>query len=166
VVVGEIDGSLTPRLQAVVEAFQPTGVTIETTPDITRILWTKFAFIAAVSGVGALTRLAIGDVRSVPETRRLLAALVQEVDAVGRAAGASLDLDVVDRTLAFIDELPPHTRASLQRDVEAGRRFELEAIIGVIGRKGREFGIPTPLADFIYAALLPLARKAEGREIP
>jgi hypothetical protein len=34
-------------------------------------------------------------------------------------------------------------------------------MIGVIGRKGRELGIPTPVADFVYAALLPVELKAQ-----
>jgi hypothetical protein len=28
-------------------------------------------------------------------------------------------------------------------------------MIGVIGRKGREVGAPTPIADMVYASLLP-----------
>lgn len=50
----------------------------------------------------------------------------------------------------------------MQLDVEAGRRSELESMVGVIGRKGRELGIPTPTADMTYAALLPLDLKARG----
>jgi len=33
-------------------------------------------------------------------------------------------------------------------------------MIGVIGRKGRELGVPTPAADFVYASLLPVELKA------
>jgi ketopantoate reductase len=50
----------------------------------------------------------------------------------------------------------------MQLDVEAGRRSELEAMIGVIGHKGRELGVPTPVADMVYAALLPIDLKARG----
>ncbi|MEW6094556.1 MAG: 2-dehydropantoate 2-reductase, partial [Chloroflexota bacterium] len=39
VAVGELDGRMTPRLQAIAEAFQPTGVTFEMTEDIGKILW-------------------------------------------------------------------------------------------------------------------------------
>jgi 2-dehydropantoate 2-reductase len=160
VVVGELDGAMTPRLQAVAEAFRPTGITFETTGDISKVLWTKFVFIAAVSGVGALTRLGIGEYRLVPETRYLLMGIMGEVEAVALALGIELEMDVVEKTLAFIDSSAPGIKASMQRDVEAGKPFELEAIIGVICLQGREYGIPTPIADMIYAALLPLALKA------
>ena len=47
-----------------------------------------------------------------------------------------------------------------QLDVENGHRTELESMIGVVGRKGREVGMPTPVADFAYASLLPIELKA------
>ncbi len=54
----------------------------------------------------------------------------------------------------------------MQLDVETGHRTELESIIGVINRKGRELGVPTPVADFVYAALLPVELKARAEFEP
>jgi 2-dehydropantoate 2-reductase len=162
IVVGELDGRATPRAWAVVAALQDSGASVELADDIQKVLWTKFVFIAALSGVGALTRLEIGHYRAVPETRALLAGLMREVDAVARASGVPLDTDVVDGALAIVDNAAPHIKASMQRDVESGRPSELESMIGVVGRKGREVGVLTPTADMVYAALLPgerLARK-------
>jgi 2-dehydropantoate 2-reductase len=163
VVAGELDGRLTPRLQAVAGAFQPTGITFETSTEFSKVLWTKFIFIAAVSGVGALTRLAVGEYRAVPETRSLLMGIMGEVECVALALGISMDADAIEKTLAFIDTNVPANKPSMQKDVEAGNPFELETIIGVIGRKGRECGVPTPIADFIHAALLPVYLKAGGK---
>ena len=44
----------------------------------------------------------------------------------------------------------------MQLDVEAGHRTEIESMVGIIGRKGRELGMPTPIADMLYALLLPV----------
>ncbi len=117
-------------------------------------------FISAASGLGSLTRLPMGDYRSVPETRTLIINLMREVESVARARGVILDMDVVEKSMAFIDNAAPQIKASMQLDVETGRRTEIEAMIGVIGQRGRELGVPTPTADFIYAALLPVERKA------
>jgi 2-dehydropantoate 2-reductase len=160
VVIGELDGSITPRVRAIAGLFSPTGVTIEVSENITKVLWTKFVFIAAVSGVGALTRLELGNFCRVPETRALLAGLMREVEALARLEGIALDADVVQQTLAFIDKSDPHIKPSMQRDVERGNQFELESLIGVVGRKGRTLGVPTPIADMIYAILLPVLLKA------
>jgi len=60
-----------------------------------------------------------------------------------------------------MDNAAPHIKASMQLDVETSHRTEIEAMIGVIGRKGREFNVPTPTADVIYASLLPAYLKAQ-----
>jgi len=162
IVLGELDGSLTSRLQAIYAAFQKTGLTVEMTQDIQKVLWTKFIFISAASSLGSLTRLPIGDYRLVPETRSLIIQLMKEVEVVARAQGVTLEADVVERTLDFIDQLAPQIKASMQLDVETGRRSEIESMIGVIGRKGRQAGVPTPVADMIYATLLPIDLKARS----
>jgi len=160
IVFGELDGSLTPRAQAIYQTLSATGATVELSENILSVLWTKFAFIAAVSGISSLTRLEMGEFRHVPETRALMTALMREVEALARAQNIALDADVVEKSLAFVDAAAPNIKSSMQRDVESGRRTELESMIGVICRKGREWNVPTPVADFVYAALLPVELKA------
>ncbi len=160
VVVGELDGRLTPRAQAVARAFAEAGAEAEATAEIRKVLWTKFLFIAAISGVGSVTRLPVGAWREVPETRALLEQAMREIEAVARAEGVDLDPDVVPRTMAFIDGLAPTATASMQRDVEAGRPLEIEAMSGAVVRIGGRRGIPTPAHAFLYAALKPIHLRA------
>ncbi len=162
VVLGELDGRATPRIQAIYEAFKQTGITVELSENILKILWTKFVFISSASSFGSLTRLPMAEYRTIPETRALIISLMREVEAVARAQGAALDANVVEQALGFMDNAAPHIKASMQLDVESGHRTEIESMIGVIGRKGRQRGVPTPVADMIYAALLPIELKARG----
>ncbi|GAB4501161.1 MAG: 2-dehydropantoate 2-reductase [Anaerolineales bacterium] len=164
IALGEFSGQTTPRLQAIFAALQETGLSVELTPDIQKMLWTKFIFIAAASSFGALTRLPIGAYRSLPETRALIVQLMREVEALGRAQGVALDSDVVEKALGFLDGAEATIKASMQLDVEAGKQFELEAMLGVIVRKGRAAGLPTPLAETLYALLLPVLRRAGTSE--
>jgi 2-dehydropantoate 2-reductase len=164
VVLGELDGNLTHRVQAIHRAFAETGITSEVSENIKTVLWTKFVFIAAASSFGALTRLPIGKYRTIPETRANMTALMQEIEMVARAQGVELDKDIVQQSLGFIDRADPAIKPSMQLDVEAGRQSELESMIGIIGRKGRELGVPTPVADMVYASLLPGEIAAQHRE--
>ena len=150
---------MTPRVQEIHAAFQETGITIEISEDIQKVLWTKFVFISAISSIGSLTRLPIGEYRDIPETREMMIRLMKEIESVARAQEVGLDHDIVEQSLDFIDHAAEHIRASMQLDVETGRQTEIESMVGVIGRKGRQFGIPTPTADLIYAALLPVDLK-------
>jgi 2-dehydropantoate 2-reductase len=161
IVLGELDGSISPRLQQTVEALRRMGIAVEATDNIRKVLWTKFVFIAGFSGVGALTRLEVGDYRSLPETRTLMTSLMGEVEALARASGVHVDSDAVGQALAIIDGAAPAMKPSMQRDVEAGRPSELESMVGVVTRKGRELGVPTPTAEMVYAALLPVELKAQ-----
>ncbi|RPJ24659.1 MAG: 2-dehydropantoate 2-reductase [Chloroflexi bacterium] len=166
IVFGELDGGRSERIQSIYEVLNQTGITVEISEDIRKVLWTKLVFIAAVSGIGSLTRLPMGDYRAIPETRSLLSSLMQEVESLARAQGVSLDGDVVQKWLEFVDNAAPHIKPSMQLDVEAGHRTELESMIGVVGRKGRELGVPTPVADFVYASLLPVELKAYNEFAP
>lgn len=162
IVLGELDGDRSVRIQSIHEVLKKSGINVEISENIQKVLWTKFVFIAAASGLGSLTRLPMGDFRSVPETRSLLSSIMQEVQTVANAQGVDLDPDVIQKSLEFTDNAAPHIKPSMQLDVETGHRTELESMIGVIGRKGRKLGVPTPVADFVYAALLPVELKARN----
>ena len=50
----------------------------------------------------------------------------------------------------------------MQRDVLEGRPSELEAQVGAVVRLGERLGVAVPLHRTIYAALVPLERRASG----
>jgi len=154
----ELDNQKSQRVDELFKVFSELpGVSAEIPVDIHKALWEKFVFIAAASGVGSVTRQAIGVYRSVPETRAMLVGVMQEVVAVGRARGVAMGDDAVDRILTnVIDRAPEGTIASMQKDIMEGRRSELEAQNGAVVRMGRELGVPTPINTFIYACLLPM----------
>ncbi len=163
VAFGELDGSMSARAEALRAAFARTrGVTVEVPADIRAAMWNKFLFIAALSGVGAVSRVPAGVIRSLPETRELLRQALEEIYSVALRSGVALPADAVARTLEFIDGLPPDGTASMQRDVLAGRPSELEAQVGAVVRLGERLGVEVPVHRTIYAALLPQERRARG----
>jgi len=160
---GEWDGTESDRVRRLREALRRAkGVTVEEPADIRVALWQKLIFISAMSGVGAVTRAPADAIRSIPESRRLLEAAMRETQAVGIGRGVGIPPHTADRTLAFFDTLPDGSTASMQRDMMDGRPSELEYQTGTIVRLGRAAGVPTPVNDFLYAALLPQERKARS----
>ncbi len=155
IALGEFNGQKTSRLQAIYDAFNAAGFTMEMSENIRKVLWTKFVFIAPVMLMGSLTRMTFGGYRHVPEARAVLAEAINEVAALAKASGVALDTDVSDKTLAFIDSGEPGIKPSMQRDVESGRPSELESMIGVAVRLGIKYNVPTPVLSFAYAMLKP-----------
>ncbi len=162
IVVGEFDGRVTPRAQAISEVLKSTGATVEVVQNIAQILWTKFVFISAISALGSLTRVTMGEYRGVREARAVLTEAIKEVVAVAQAKAVALDPDVVNNTLKFIDDSAPGIKPSMQRDIEAGRMSELESMIGIVVRLGAELGVPTPVMGLAYAVLKPGELKARA----
>jgi 2-dehydropantoate 2-reductase len=138
------------------------GVTAEVPEDIHRSMWTKFLFIATLSGIGALTRVPVGTWRTMPEVRELVTRSLREVVALAASRGIDLGADAVEKTWQRYDALAPTSTASLQRDVMEGKPSELDAQIGAVVRLAKERGLPVPVAELIYGALLPQERIALG----
>ena len=161
---GEIDGRLSRRVRNVADAFgRAQGMTVHASRNIITQLWRKFLLIAPLSGMGAITRSPIGRIRSLPETRGMLTASIEEVYDVARAAGVAMDEKAVRETIDFIDRLPPHGMASMQRDIMAGRPSELHEQCGAVVRYGTRYGVATPVNTFIYHSLLLLEQAARGQ---
>ena len=163
VVFGELDNRPSERGERLRQAFVRAGVTVEIPPDIQAALWDKFLFVVSLGGVGAVTRAPIGVLRSVPETRRILEQAMYEIFSLARAREIALPEDVIDKTMAFVDNLPPGGTTSLQRDIMEGKPSELSAWNGAVVRLGQEVGVITPLHTFIYNSLLPLELRARGQ---
>lgn len=162
IMFGELDNSPSPRLDRLRDLFVAAGVKCEIPADIHHSMWTKFIFIAPLSGIGAMTRVPVGSWRTLPETRAMAEQAVNEVIAVARAKGVAIEDDVLSRTMARYDGLPPTATASLQRDVMDGKPSELDAQLGAVVRLGREAGVPTPLHEWMYHSLLPGEKRVRG----
>src|SRR5260370_13623048 len=163
VVFGELSGALTERVQRIAAAFEQSGIPHQVSTDINRVLWEKFLFIAGVGGVTALARSGIGPLLASLEGRTLVRTSCEEIAAVGLAERVPLPADAVDRAVEQAATLPPQCRSSMARDLEDGRRLDVEALSGAVVRRGREYGIPTPFHETIAACLSLLQPYPSGQ---
>jgi 2-dehydropantoate 2-reductase len=131
-------------------------------PDVRRVKWEKFLFICPAASVSAVSRASLGELVAVPETLALFRAAVAEVERVADASGVSLGGEAaVERVIEMVRSLPPAMKTSMLRDLERGRRLELDAFSGAVCRIGAARGVPTPVHEMLYAALKPAALAAE-----
>ena len=89
---GELDHSPSQRADGLRQVFaRIPEIKVEVPPDIHVGIWEKFIYVAAVSGVGAVTRQPNGVFRSVPETRAMLISAMEEILKIGQARGSILE---------------------------------------------------------------------------
>ena len=160
--LGEVNGETTDRSRRIQEAFVKSGLKCELSNHIQEILWNKFLFICATGGVCSITRATIGEVLAFQPTRDLYLDVMREVEIVGRAKGINLAPDVVSRTLSQADGMNKMTKPSMLRDLERGRRLEIDALNGTVSRLSHQLSVSTPANDFIYASLKLQDARAAG----
>jgi 2-dehydropantoate 2-reductase len=155
--IGELDGPVSPRVQALWEVLTGAGVQVDAVDDIRIPLWNKLLFAAGMSPT-FVARLDNGEAAAAPEIRRLVWEASEETAAVARAEGVTLAPGAGDRVLRLLDSYSqknPRWRPSLLQDLDAGRRLELEDFVGVIVHKGQRHGIPTPVIRVCHMLLKP-----------
>ena len=162
-VIGERDGSITERLQRLQQMLASIGVPVRVTRDIERQRWHKLTFNATFNAVSALTLRTSQDLLAVPETRALLIAAMREVVAVSNARGIALGDADIDQIVTATEQAAS-IRTSMMLDRERGRLLEVDPIVGVVVRKGKESGVPTPTAAVLYALLTAIDSRGQSIE--
>ena len=160
VVVGELDRRKSDRVERLVRAWAAAGAEAIHAEDILVALWTKFVFIASFGGVTSLARCNAGELLASRETRELFVEAMREVEAVARARHIELAPDAVEKGLSIAVAFEPTATSSMQRDVAAGKPFELEAFSGTVVRLGEQAGVATPMHQMLYGLLKPALLKA------
>jgi 2-dehydropantoate 2-reductase len=106
-----------------------------------RVLWHKLARIAPLAAAAAVTGRTVGELRDDPVWRRKLELAIGEACMVAAADGVSLRPSA---QWTIIDDMADETKPSAARDVAAGRRSELDAILGAVLRVAERHDVPCP----------------------
>lgn len=162
--IGELDGQTTPRLQAIVAAFEEAGFRVHVSPNIDAWLKTHVAF---VSPIGDALVLAGGDNYRLARTRDglvLMIRAIRESFAVLRALGVS----VLPRSLAVIARLPEPILVALAARLMNTHAAEIAMArhTNAVGDEMRtiadelrvlvvQSGVPTPNLDRLSTYLNP-----------
>lgn len=151
---GEVGGQgLTPRVEQLVDMLKKTGADASAAADGRKPMWQKLVFIASTAGLASVSRTNPYDLIQMPEARATLRAAMQEVYDVAVANGVPMDADIVDRQYTFTLNLKPGQKPSMQLDLEAGKRLEIDALSGAVVHQGAAKGVATPVHQTIYVAL-------------
>ncbi len=156
-IVGELDGAMSPRLLALKAAADRAGFGFTASPHILVDQWSKFARLSVFSAMTAITRSPIGVLRAQPELMAMLERAAWETIAVGRAHGVPLEDGVMGEVLTMMQGLPPQAQSSMLSDLERQRPLELPWLSGAVVRLGRAKDVPTPIHEFVATVLSPFA---------
>jgi 2-dehydropantoate 2-reductase len=162
--LGELDGSTTPRIQAIAARLVAAGFKAPISENLRAEIWLKLIGNLAFNPISALTHATLEGLTRYPLTRDLSFQMMSEGEAIATKLGITMRVGI-EKRIAGAEKVGAHKTSMLQ-DVEHGRPLELEALVGAVIELGRLTGTPTPHIDSVYACTRLLAQTiadARGR---
>jgi 2-dehydropantoate 2-reductase len=150
------------RRDDIADRLRAAGLDVALARNEQTLLWEKLAFLAPLALTTTARGAPVGTVQDEPGWNTRLMRCHDETVAVAIAEGATLDPPKLRRAIAHPGG---EMRTSMQKDFDAGRPLELDAIVGPITRGGRARGVSTPateqLVRFVESRLAARVSSAE-----
>ena len=157
--LGELDGSETPSIRAISDAFKNAGFKSPVINDIRSEIWLKLWGNLSFNPISALTHATLEDICVFPPTRELAANMMREAQIIAEKLGVQFRVSL-EKRINGAQAVGQHKTSMLQ-DVELGRPIELEALVGSVIELGKITETPTPNIDAVYALASLLANKLQ-----
>ncbi|WP_407316743.1 ketopantoate reductase family protein [Pseudomonas sp. nanlin1] len=157
--IGELDGSISPRVQAIADAFQGAGLNTIVSDNIVGTMWDKLLINVATGALTGITMLNYGQLYSEPVLEGTALAAVAEAIAVATAAGVRLSVTDPGQAWELASQgLPASFKTSMLQSLEKGSITEIDFINGSVVRWGQRYGIPTPVNTTLVACIKGIER--------
>ena len=158
-ILGEPDGSRSPRAVQISEALIAAGFEVPVREGIRWNIWLKLWGNVCFNPISALTGATLDRITSEPSLRALCKAVMLEAQAVAAALGVKIPDEMIERRLDAAGSVPGH-KMSMLVDLERGRSLEIDALMTAVSDLGRLAGVPTPTIDTVLALIQERGRQA------
>jgi len=154
--LGELDGSESPRVVKIAEAFIAAGLKAPVLTNIRAEIWLKLWGNLSFNPISALTHSTLVDLCQYPLSRELAQNMMLEAQAIANKLNIEFRVPL-EKRIAGAEKVGKHKTSMLQ-DVEAGRDPEIDALVGSVIELGRLTNTPTPHISAVYALVKLLSK--------
>jgi 2-dehydropantoate 2-reductase len=154
--LGELDGSDSPRVQAISACFARAGFKAPVLDNIRSEIWLKLWGNLTFNPISALCHATLEGICQYPLSRGLAADMMREAETVANKLGVTFRV-TLDKRIAGAEKVGRH-KTSMLMDIEAGRGPEIDALVGSVVELGRFTDTATPHIDAVYALVKLLER--------
>ena len=154
--LGELDGSVSERVQALSAMFANAGFKAPVLEEIRSEIWLKLWGNLTFNPISALAHSTLVDICQFPLTRELATAMMTEAQVVAGKLGITFRVPL-EKRIAGAEKVGKHKTSMLQ-DIEAGRGPEIDALVGSVIELGRLTNTPVPHISTVYALVKLLAK--------
>lgn len=147
--LGDAKGEPSAVTRELSRLMEATGVAAPISTDIRIEIWNKLWSNMSLNPISALTRLSSHPIFGDHHVARVLRNMMSEFAAVGETIGIRLPQTVEERW-ALTRKLGDF-RTSMLTDAEAGKRLEIEGLLGVVIEIADRVGLDIPTCRTVYA---------------
>lgn len=134
--------------------FQRASIPCELSRDVDSAIWEKYIFIASYGLVTSRFGRTLGEVYEEHPLRGLVQKIMEEIYQITVAKKISLPKDIIPVSLKKANLFPKDAQTSLQRDIQQGKKNELDLFGRTIIEQGRRFDVPTPVTEKVYQEII------------
>ncbi len=132
--------------------FRAAGIDVYAHRQINTKVWEKYIFLSPTATATTFYNCGTGVLME--KHLDAVSALIDEVIAIAKNKGISLDQHIKERAIEKIKKLPPDTNSSMQRDFRNKKpNTELEALTGYVIETAQAMHIETPVYKMMYAGI-------------
>ncbi|CAE6731625.1 2-dehydropantoate 2-reductase [Paraburkholderia nemoris] len=163
--IGELDGRITSRANALADTFNAAGLATTVSDNIVGTMWDKLLVNVATGALTGITGLTYGQLYDEALLKTTALAAVAEAMAVAHAAGVKLSTPDPERPWTLAGEgLSPAFKTSMLQSLEKGSITEIDFINGAVVRWGQRHGVPTPVNATLVACIKGIERAMTDRQ--
>lgn len=142
-----------PVLEQIRDDLARGGVDARLSDNIRRDAMKKYSYISAQNACGTYYDIPAGPMQEPGKYRDCFTGLIREIVQLSEAMGICFDEDLVALDLDVIDNLAPEMLTSMQRDLAAGKKTEMDGLVYEVVRLAEKCHISVPLYDEISTEL-------------
>jgi 2-dehydropantoate 2-reductase len=159
---GELDGSLSPRIEALDAFMKADRFGTRLSRHIARRMWEKWILLASLGSANVLARGSVGEIEATPGGTDFTLRILEEAVSVTRAAGVEPSEGFLDSARSMLTARGSAMTTSMYRDLLAGNAVEADEIVGDLLARGREAGLDTPLLSAAFTSLMVHQNRLRG----
>jgi 2-dehydropantoate 2-reductase len=154
--LGEFAGKPQPRTQAIVDAFNKSGIESTLAQNLGDARWKKLCWNIPFNGLSiAAGGVDCAVIMASPVLKKLARDLMNEIQAAARRLGHEIPDNYLDHQFVRTSKMGQYRPSSLV-DFQEGRAVEVEPIWGEPCRRGQQAGEPMPRLEMLYELLASL----------
>ncbi len=155
IVLGELNNQMTDRLKELQKLLISADIPAKITNDYRKILWLKLLVNSVYNGFSAILG---DDFKKIPfseEGKNAFYEMLKEGQRVANADGINIEEKHLQKIMEMTQEgnVFFNYPSSTLQDVKKHKSLEIDYIQGAIIRKGKKYGIETPMNNLVWSLL-------------